>query len=299
MRLRPLLALLTLSALVLPGTALAAPDRTATLSAASASFAWAPPAATGQYLTLSPVLTFDPAACSKEEDTYCDQTLVNFQAAPGSTAKLQVDIDGYDIPNDFDLFLYKSDASGMLGEEVTPSGDSSVGNPSGDPETLIVDELEPGYYLVVVQYFYVDNATFNGVAKVTGAVPGGSAPPAGGGTTPSGGSTTPPASQPSSLPFKAAASIGSAKRARKSRSFSFKVTADAAISNLKVRLVIPKGPTIGTATVASLPQGTRTLKLKLSSRYARKLKRGRYQLVATGVVDGRTLSVSQSVTVKG
>ena len=133
---------------------------------------------------------------------------------------------------------------------------------------------------------------------------GGAAPtpdPGTGGGTPTpppssgGGSTPPPAAAPASLPLKAASTLGSAKKAKKKKSLIFKVKAGKPITKLKLALRPAKGGApVGKATIKSLKQGSSKIKLKVT----KKLKAGKYVLVANGVVDGRTLGSTQSVKVK-
>ena len=140
--------------------------------------------------------------------------------------------------------------------------------------------------------------------KVTECPAGGATPPPSGGDTPpppsggGGGSTPPPASTPPSqsfttLPFKPAkAALGSARKAKK-KGLAFKAAANADITNLVVKLLKGK-KAIATGKAATFKQGVSTFKLKKS----KKLKKGKYKLVATGVVDGKSLSVTHAVSVK-
>ena len=308
---RPLRAALLAVAAILcvAAVAIAAPDRTATLSAAAAELSWTGPEASGSYDVLG---DYSVANCSKEEATYCDQTLLNIES--GGPVTLDVDISGFSNPeSDFDLRVYKSDEAGKTtdDDEVTvsrypgnPFGVGSTGLPNGFEEGTTIEDLEPGYYLVVVTYYDVDAGTYDGAAKVTGATP----VPGGGGTqptptpssTPSGGGSTPPPSsapQRTSLPFKAATTIGSAKKAKKTRFFSFGATADETISGLTVSLFKGK-KVLGTVRVATFAKGTRKIKLKMSKAVARKLKKGNYTLGARGTVDGRPLQALQGVKIK-
>ena len=125
--------------------------------------------------------------------------------------------------------------------------------------------------------------------------------PGGGTTTPpppttgttGGGTTTNPAPA-GPLPFKAASSLGSAKKAKKKRFLSFKVTASKPITNLKLVLRRGAGLPVGKASIKSLKQGTTRIKLKVS----KKIKPGKYGLAARGTVDGRLANVVQTVKVK-
>ena len=100
-----------------------------------------------------------------------------------------------------------------------------------------------------------------------------------------------PATTVATLPFKAAPSIGSAKKVNKKRAIALKVTASKVISGLGLQL--KKGSkVVATGRLASL-SGTKTIKLKVGKK---KLKKGSYTLLATGTVDGQALSATQTVT---
>ncbi|HEY3186472.1 MAG TPA: hypothetical protein VGJ70_03295, partial [Solirubrobacteraceae bacterium] len=111
------------------------------------------------------------------------------------------------------------------------------------------------------------------------------------GSSASSDSSTP---APTALPFRASPTIGSARRAAKGRSLAFRVQATQAITNLRVQLRAAngRGPVLAGGTLKSL-SGARTLKLRL----ARRLKKGRYALIATGTVDGRALRTVQQVRI--
>jgi hypothetical protein len=106
----------------------------------------------------------------------------------------------------------------------------------------------------------------------------------------------PPANNPQArqtvLPFKAAGSLGSAKKAARKRLISVRVSSTQTITNLFVQL--KKGSkVIGTGRLSTL-NGNGTLKLALRSK---KLKAGKYLLAATGSVDGQSLTAGQTVRI--
>ncbi len=306
-----------IAALALPAAASAAPDRTTTLSSGTAQFAWDGPEATGSYDVTG---TYDVANCSKDPATYCDTTLVH--VVSGGPVTLDTSIGDYSNPlADFDLYVYKSNANGTAVEDdqISESGaPSSAGLPNGFEESSSIAELEPGYYLVVVVYYEtLGAASYKGTVAVTGATPaaggsggGSTEPPPSGGGGGGGGSTPPPTTNPSpgsgsaltTLPFKAASTVGSAKKAKKKRSLSFKATADQDISTLVVQLLTgkpgAKQKVVGTYKVAAFAKGTRSIKLKLSKSVAKKLKKGKYTLASRGTVNGQNLQATQAVTVK-
>jgi len=296
LRSRILIAALAAASLAAPATAAAEPDRTATLSADAAEFTFDGTSASGTHVYESNLLPFDPEFCSKTPDSYCDIT--HFEIKSGGPVGLRVSLDEFTTPvSDFDLYVYKSDAAGAVGTEVDNSG-----NIPGEAEEVIVSGAAPGYYLAVVPYFFVPGGGFKGTIAVTDATPVGEAPPAepppGGDPAPAppppgGGDPAPsPPAAPAALPFKAAKSIGSARKARKSKRLAFRVSAGEAISGLTVQL--RKGSKVlGTARLASLPKGSRTLKLRV-----KRLKAGSYTLVATGSVGGAQQTATQKVRVK-
>jgi hypothetical protein len=116
-------------------------------------------------------------------------------------------------------------------------------------------------------------------------------------TTP-GGTTPPPATgapaAPATLPLKAASSLGSAKKAKKKKALSFKVTAGKPITKLRIAIRPAKGGApVGTLTIKALKAGTTTIKVKV-----KKPKAGKYTFAANGIVDGKELGMTQAVTVK-
>src|SRR4051812_37745353 len=246
--LRALMLAGAVAALVVPMVALAAPDRTYTVSAASAEAKWDGPAASGDYSTSD----YAPEDCSKEAAHYCDQTLISIDS--GGPLTVDATVGGYSNPlADFDLHLYKSDAGGKAtGDDLAPTFDSGgdTGWPNGFEESAHVEKVAPGYYLVVVAYYQSFGGSYKGTFKVTGATPvaGGTGSPTAspGATTTPAPSTTPtvsptpsptPSSTPTSLPLKAASVLGSAKKANKAKQLKFRLTAREKITNLVMRLV--------------------------------------------------------------
>ena len=89
---RVLLTVALVGLLLVPVIALAAPDRTLTLSASKASATWDGPSANG-VTDPAGVTAQDPAACTKDAPSYCDQTLVKIES--GGSVKLEASIGGY------------------------------------------------------------------------------------------------------------------------------------------------------------------------------------------------------------
>jgi hypothetical protein len=156
------LPLAVLASLALAASAQAAPDRSFTLTPGTAAEWDGPvqPAANGNYDSAS------GTPCGKDPDTYCDTTLLNvgerdaaFYSSHRST--LTVEAKDFTVPaNDFDVYVYKSDASGSRG---TLAG--SDGAPPGVEESVTINNPS-GYYLVQVVYFATTGG-YHGSALVT------------------------------------------------------------------------------------------------------------------------------------
>jgi hypothetical protein len=159
MRVRRLVSAAAAAAAVLltvPPGALAAPDRTGSVTPAT-PFTWQGAVATGANQDYDPQ-SGEP--CGKTPETYCDVTLVNVQAGDfyeTSGGGVEFSIGG-SAGNDLDLYVYESDAAGTRGQLVGASaGATDVEN------TAILDAN--GYYLVQVVYWDVDNAGYSGRAE--------------------------------------------------------------------------------------------------------------------------------------
>ncbi len=93
---------------------------------------------------------FNPAAVPPDPSLeYCDITLLNVNVAPSfwDTTFGGVRVSVAVGANDYDMQIYKSDASGSRGAFVGQSG-----NPAGLDESFLIPEAS-GYYLVQVIYF--------------------------------------------------------------------------------------------------------------------------------------------------
>ena len=146
---------LALAALALPSAA--APDRTASLTRESTVHEWTGKTGTGAVYT-SDVSSQVPA-CSPAFS--CDTTLLEVTDA----GKLVLSIAGKGVADqdtmvDLDLHLYKSDAEGTQGALVG-EGTSPEAN-----ETVTVKRLQPGFYLVVVDW-YLGAGSYAGRATLT------------------------------------------------------------------------------------------------------------------------------------
>jgi hypothetical protein len=137
-----------------PALAAPPPDRSSTVTP-DAPFTWTGPTTTAANTGFDPNVA-EP--CGKTATDYCDVTLVNVQ--PG---------DFYSVPGrgiefstrqqqDVDLWVYGSDAEGTLGDLVG----ASAGPTGNEGVSLLGAE---GYFLVVVNYFAVTNAGYEGRAE--------------------------------------------------------------------------------------------------------------------------------------
>jgi hypothetical protein len=134
----------------------AAQDREGTVTPDSV-FTWEGAVATGANQN------YDAAAgepCGKTVETYCDETLIEVQAAslPADRVGGVEFSTGGSPGNDFDLYVYESDASGSLGQLVGAST-----TPTDEERTSVLDA--DGYYLVRVIYWAVVESGYDGRAE--------------------------------------------------------------------------------------------------------------------------------------
>jgi hypothetical protein len=69
------------------------------------------------------------------------------------------------VRDDLDAYLFRSDASGTVGEQLA----SSEG--AGHDEQVLVSAIEPGYYVARVAFYESVQGTFKASAKLTPFVP--------------------------------------------------------------------------------------------------------------------------------
>jgi hypothetical protein len=139
-----------------PGAALAH-DRTVTATP-DAPGTWDGAVATGHNGS------FDPGAagpCGKTDADFCDVTLV--EVAPGNffdvaAGGVEFSTAGTATPEDIDLFVYRSDADGAVGDLVGASGGATA-----DERVAVANAT--GFFLVVAVYFDVTNAGYAGRAE--------------------------------------------------------------------------------------------------------------------------------------
>ncbi len=123
----------------------------------TASGSWTGAAATGANQD------YDAASgepCGKTVETYCDVTLVDVQAGDFfETSGGGVEFSIADTPpNDFDLYVYASDAEGSRGQLV-----GSSAGPTDVESTAVINAN--GFYLVQVVYWQVAEAGYEGQAE--------------------------------------------------------------------------------------------------------------------------------------
>jgi hypothetical protein len=120
-------------------------------------FTWTGPVATGHNENYD-AATGEP--CGATVETFCDATLINVQAGDFfETNGGGVEFAISNTPgNDFDLYVYASNAAGARRELVGASAGPT------DRESVAVQNAN-GYYLVQVVYFDVTNADYNGRAE--------------------------------------------------------------------------------------------------------------------------------------
>lgn len=273
-------ATVAVGALVPTAQAAIPPDRATTLTAATPRYSWDGPQASGYHVYWTAPLAFDPQKCTKDPATYCDATLVKLDADPGTTASLLVTLSDYSSSAaDFDVYIYTSDAAGNPKEAAPQTG---CCEPAGTDENVSLANAEPGYYLVYVPYWLVNDASFKGTitgADIVAPPTPPSAPP------PAAPQQQPAAAAPKSLPL----SLPSRGTFR-DRTLTLKATAKAEITNLLLR-VSKRGKVFGLRRKGKVSKGV----LRTSMRLRSAAKRGRYTLTATGTVDGRRLRARKSI----
>ena len=274
-------AVIALLALAPAAEAAPTPDRGALMSAGTPNFTWQGQQAQAAAPQQS-AQGFDPNKCTKNPDYFCDVTLVRLDAAAGTTAELEFAIFDFSVEfADFDLSIFRSDASGTPGELVANGGNLSA---AGMEETVKVPEAEPGYYLVTVSYYFSPDATFTGSIKATGIVP----PPAPSPSRPPAAQATPsPAPQPLGL------SLVSARRTK--RAVLVRTRTARRLSNVSLALRDRRGRLVAAGRFGAIKPGTRTLRLRAT----RKLRAARYELLAIGIDGSEKRSTSFSVRLRG
>ena len=155
-------SLATFLALVLavlsPATASAAPDRTVTLTTAAPQQTWSGPSAVGANQGYNgPSGEPCPENPSGASDR-CDQTLIHVDVEQHVNIEVRLNNDPV---NDFDLYIYESDAAGNRGILLDSSASvQTIGE-------VVTVEAARGYYLVQVVYFQTAGG-YGATARITG-----------------------------------------------------------------------------------------------------------------------------------
>jgi hypothetical protein len=105
--------------------------------------------------------------CGKEQDNYCDDTLLKVELPEGNLANVEVDLFDY-RPNpgsDFDMYVYESNAAGQPLRLVTFDG-----SPPAVPE-FVSFPAKSGHYLIRVVYFLTTASQYSAEARMADLVP--------------------------------------------------------------------------------------------------------------------------------
>jgi hypothetical protein len=164
---RTSIALAGLLALGIAAPAMAAPDRTVTLTPSTTSFGWSGAATTsisGQfwYTSSDPAgscHTFPGAGPAPSTDAvdYCDETLVKLDGTGPGSLDVQLPTAGDGVVTDWDLYVYTADDAGNPGELIASSE-----NTGGAEDVPIDDATASDNYLVVAVPYQSVNDSFTG-----------------------------------------------------------------------------------------------------------------------------------------
>lgn len=168
-RIAIVLALMLVPVTVLSGTAQAAPDHTRTLTTTTTTVSWTGAAPTlgsnGSFNSTTGAGTCPDVPSDPLGGDYCEQALIHVN----TPSPVTVDITLTDDPtNDFDFFVYRSDAAGIRGNYITFSAESQT---LGEIVTLT---NASGYYLAIIVYFATAASGYDAQATIT-SPPGGPA----------------------------------------------------------------------------------------------------------------------------
>ena len=139
-----------------PAPALAAPDYTATLGAAKASFAWDGGPGTG--ILLDEAVSAKAPACDIPGYD-CEFLLVNL-TDPGNL-DFAITGDGAPTTHDIDLHVYFSDKDGTQGDLI------GEGISSAPDEAVSTGDVDPGYYLAKIDYYASVAGSYKGTVAFT------------------------------------------------------------------------------------------------------------------------------------
>ena len=137
-----------------------------------AKWAGTPALGLNQTWTLYQDLPVTIAQCGKLPINYCEDTLIQADVPAAAGAKLKITLDGFGatlppepaaVFDDFDVFIFTSDATGKVGDFVGTGGEGA-----GVAEVVTLEKAS-GYYLVRAVYYAVLEAGYNGTAELIGA----------------------------------------------------------------------------------------------------------------------------------
>ena len=294
--------------LSLAGSASAAPARESKLNGAQPVYEWTAPKKSSLNVTYTHTAQGQTVAapCDERIMAYCDDTLVNVEVPDGlSGTSLVAEIPASTGTNDFDLYVYKSAASGAPGAAAGSSGQAA---PNAEKVTV---NNPKGFYLIRIVYFETTDAGISGKATLNGVPPPepepdpepdpgpGPGPDPGPGPGPGPGGDPQPAPSPGPGPVTPAPATQQApagprlraairlKRARlrlaRKRGLSVRASCSAAcrgIVEFKVSKATARRLGLGRRTMIararfSLPsKGRRFLRVRVSTRAKRMLARG-------------------------
>ena len=140
------------------GPALAAPDHTAELTTAKPAFAWDGGPGFGTFATSDVTSRLGCDAPGYD----CETVLVKTT----ELGSLDVELSDFGpTTGDVDLHVYYSDAEGTQGDLAA---ESVKFNPQdGAGESASTGEVDPGYYLVLVDYYLAAGGSYKGKATFT------------------------------------------------------------------------------------------------------------------------------------
>lgn len=182
------LGLMLVVGLVQVTPAWAAPDKSGK-SVLGTPYTWSAPATNGFNANYSgsnaPDNPLAPVGiCSHDLNTYCESVLIEFNN-PLTTKEIEEDkkttrtADAVvkmswtktNVPNDFDLFLFESDASGAMGALIDSDEDDYNVVTQLVPYTVVTTVQQPSVYVLAhVIYWSVLDTAYNGTATLSGSI---------------------------------------------------------------------------------------------------------------------------------
>lgn len=166
MKLRLLLACALLAVLAVPAFAA---DHQFALSAGSPAFEWEGAADISHGAPLYDEAARRAIPCDAGPARPCEEVLFKVEEAGKFTASVE-GIEGTGGTTDVDLYLHKSDESGVAGEPLATA--AAAGN-----DSVTLAKAAPGFYLLVVDYYHSYNSGYKGKVKFTPAAPPAAATP--------------------------------------------------------------------------------------------------------------------------